>query len=314
MASLTKLLTSLCLLHLVQDEIFELDEPVTKYLPDLEKQPILTGFDGVGEPIFKERTQPITLRNLLTHTAGTGYILMDERLQKWAQAVGKPLPIPLRHSPVSGGRSVDTRFSYPLLFEPGEGWVYGSGLDWAGRLIEKMTGAFFDDFLHERVLKKVGVPHGGITFHPGRFGQPPIDTIAGMSKRDPQTGKVVAMPEMEYDNDNEAFGGEGCFGGMGEYMKVLYSLLVDDGKILDPEITKYLFQPLLQPKEKEALNKNLENPDWAVGYVPKGIDYDWSVGGLLTNSDNHEHRKKGFLQWSGAWNLTWVSAAVNNNK
>ncbi|KAK4102562.1 beta-lactamase/transpeptidase-like protein [Parathielavia hyrcaniae] len=305
MASLTKLLTTCCLLNLIQHGILDLDEPVTMYLPTLEEQPILTGFDDAGKPTFKPRAQPMTLRHLLTHTAGTGYLYLDERLMKWAEATGFPLPMPLRHSPLSGGRSVDSRFGYPLLFEPGEGWVYGSGLDWAGRLIEKMTGSFFDDFLHENVLRRVGVPHGGITFHPGRFGTPPVDVLAGMAKRDEATGKVVAMPEMEYDNDNEAFGGEGCFGGLGEYMKVLYSLLMDDGRILDSEHARLLFEPLLQPEEKKALHKALEHPEWAVGPVPEGVDYDWSAGGLMTNSDNHEHRRKGFLQWSGAWNLYW---------
>jgi CubicO group peptidase (beta-lactamase class C family) len=308
MASMSKLITSLCVLHLVQDKILEINEDITAYVPTLTSQPILTGFDATGSPILKPRTKPITLRHLLTHSAGTGYILMDERLAKWAQATGRPLPIPLKHSPVSGGMSIDSRFNYPLLFEPGEGWVYGSGLDWAGRLIEKLTGAFFDDFMYEKVLKPVGVPKGGITFHPGRFQEKTVDLLAGMALRDAETGKVGFM-ETEVDPDNEGFGGEGLYGGMGEYMKVLHSVLMDDGKILKPEVTKWLFEPLLEPVEKKALNENLQTPEWAVGHIPKGVDFDWSAGGLVSTGGDLKHRKKGFLQWGGAWNLCWVSTA-----
>jgi len=309
MASMSKLITSLCILLLIQDGLLKVDEDVTKFVPELAEQPVLTGFDADGKPLFKKREGPITVRHLLTHTAGAGYILMDERLTRWARATGRPLPLPLRLAPLSGGSTVETRFGYPLLFEPGEGWVYGSGLDWAGRLLEKLTGAYFDDFVRERVLDPVDVRRGGITFHPGRFTwEPPVEIIAGMSRRDPETGKVERM-ETEMDVDGNAFGGEGLFGGMGEYVKVLHSLLMDDGKIVKPEMAKLLFEGFLKPAEKEALNKSMETPEWAVGVIPKA-DYDWSLGGLLTTHDVG-HRKKGFLQWGGAWNMAWVSASVS---
>ncbi|KAK4153191.1 hypothetical protein C8A00DRAFT_34080 [Chaetomidium leptoderma] len=304
MASLSKLITSICILNLVQGNILKLDEDITEYVPTLASQPILIGFNSDGQPLYMPRTKPITVRNLLTHTAGTGYLYVDEKLHKWAEYTGRKLPIPLRVSPISGGMSVDSRFGYPLLFQPGEGWIYGSGLDWAGRLVEKLTGQFFDDFVSENVLKPVGVPKGGITFHPGRFDTPAIDDLAGMAARDAKTGKVVFM-ETELDRDNEGFGGEGLHGGMGEYMKVLHSILMDDGKILKPETAKLLFEPLLKPTEKKALNESMANPDWVVGWIPKGIEYDWSAGGLLFSGGSHEHRKKGFLQWGGAWNMSW---------
>ncbi|KAL2197121.1 beta-lactamase/transpeptidase-like protein [Corynascus similis CBS 632.67] len=305
MMSMTKLITSLCLLRLVEDKVVELDEDVTQYVPTLAEQPILTGFDADGRPMYKERTNPITLRRLLTHSAGNGYINMNDNLRKWALATGRPLPVPLRHSPLSGGMSVDSRFNYPLLFEPGEGWVYGSGLDWAGRLIEKLTGAFFDDFMYEKVLEPVGVPRGAVTFHPGRFDEPLFAEMVGTAGRNPATGKVEFI-ETEYDTDNEAFGGEGLYGGAGEYIKVLHSILADDGKILKPQTAKYLFEGLLEPAPREALNVNLHTTDWAVGVIPRNVDYDWSAGGLLsTGGAGLGHRKKGFLQWSGALNMSW---------
>ncbi|KAL2265760.1 hypothetical protein VTJ83DRAFT_6860 [Remersonia thermophila] len=314
LASMTKLLTSLCLLHLVHQGVLDLDEDVTSYLPTLARQPVLVGFEGGGEddpddpgrPIYAPRTQPITLRQLLTHSSGAGYLVTSPRLARWARAVGRPMPVPLRRSPLSGGQSVDSRFDTPLLFEPGAGWAYGCGLDWAGRLIEVLTGAYFDDFLHEKVLAPVGVPRGGVTFHPGKFsGSAPVDAFAGVAAR--RAGEARVAPcETEVDPDNEAFGGEGLYGGLGEYMKVLRSLLADDGRILPPDATRLLFAPLLPGDQaRRMLNDEMRNPDWIPGCVPQGVEYDWSAAGLLSVGGDLGHRGKGFLQWCGAWNMVW---------
>ncbi|KAK4146415.1 beta-lactamase/transpeptidase-like protein [Dichotomopilus funicola] len=308
MASLTKLITACCILKMVEGNILDINEDITKYVETLAKQPVLQGFDDEGQPILVKRETPFTLRHLLTHTAGTGYILKEEPLAKWAKATGRPLPVPLRHSPLSGGMSVDSRWGYPILFEPGTGWVYGSAMDWAGRLIEKLTGTFFDDYMHEHVLEPVGVPRGAITFHPGRFDQPTYDIMAEFGQRSTPEG-TLEPAYTEYDNDNEAFGGEGLFGGMGSYMKVLHSLLMDDGKILKPKTAKLLFTPLMTPVEKAALNEDMKHPEWAVGWIPPsdtGVEYDWGAGGLLSvGGEGLKHRKKGFLMWGGAWNAAW---------
>ncbi|KAL2179786.1 beta-lactamase/transpeptidase-like protein [Thermothelomyces heterothallicus CBS 202.75] len=309
MFSMTKLITSICALKLVEEGVVGLEEDVSKHLETLATQPVLTGFDDAsGQPTYKERTRPITLRRLLTHSAGNGYILMHDRLRRWAETTGRPVPVPLQRDPVPGGSStVDTRFDYPLLFEPGESWVYGSGLDWAGRLVEKLSGVPLDDFVYENVLAPVGVPRGAMTFHPLRFRSSPPDALVGTASRDPGSGKVAFLPtEHSGEQQHDAFGGEGLFGGAGQYVKVLHSILADDGKILKPQTARYLFEPLLEPAAREALNAELDTADWAVGVIPKGVDYDWSAGGLLsTGGDGLGHRKKGFLQWGGMLNMSW---------
>ncbi|KAK4236046.1 hypothetical protein C8A03DRAFT_36074 [Achaetomium macrosporum] len=296
MASLTKLLTSLAVLHLIQEKVITLDTDVTPHLPVLASQPILTG-NGQLSP----RTKPILVRHLLTHSAGTGYLLLNETLAEWYKTTGGPLPNPLGSVEEGGGATVDKRFGYPLVFEPGQGWVYGSALDWAGKLVEVLSGKSLDDYLYENVLSKVGVPRGGITFQPLKFSK----EIAGMSVRDGATGKVGHMDTGFPHPEVEAFGGQGAYGAMGEYIKVLESILKDDGKILRPEVAKLLFEGLLEPEAKKALNENMKHPEWTVGVIPQGVEYNWSAGGLLSEGGSLEHRKKRFLQWGGAWNLSW---------
>jgi hypothetical protein len=90
-------------------------------------------------------------------------------------------------------------------------------------------------------------------------------------------------------------------------------LLVDDGKCLRPETARLLFEPLLEPEAKRALNKTMETPEWMVGFAPKmgEGEYDHSAGGLLIDADSHPYRKRGFLQWGGGYNLSWVSTEYN---
>ncbi|KAK3896373.1 beta-lactamase/transpeptidase-like protein, partial [Staphylotrichum tortipilum] len=137
LASMTKLITTLSILQLIEAGSLTLDTDVTRLLPALSSQPVLsTPPTAAPTP----RKSPITVRHLLTHTAGTGYLFLSPQLQEWAKGAERALPIPLRKSPLSGDRTVDKRFGYPLLFEPGSAWAYGSGLDWAGKLVEVVSG------------------------------------------------------------------------------------------------------------------------------------------------------------------------------
>ncbi|KAJ4307232.1 hypothetical protein N0V88_000611 [Collariella sp. IMI 366227] len=291
LASMSKLLTSLSILHLIQHNHLTLDTDIARYLPVLAAQPILRGFDATtGAPILAPRTKPILVRHLLTHSAGTGYLLLSDELGQWARATCRPLPVPFAPGPAGGGATVDEKFGYPLLFEPGEGWVYRSSMDWAGRLVEVVSGKQLDEYLYEHVLAPVGVPKGGITFHPAKYtGE---YELAGMAVRNRETGK------------------EGLHGGIGEYVKVLHSLAVDDGRILESGTANLLFEPLLrEDKARKAMQETVNTIPWVVGWMPKGEDteYDWSAGGMLTVKEGKEgaYRGKGFLQWGGVWNLSW---------
>ncbi|KAL2132951.1 hypothetical protein VTI74DRAFT_3116 [Chaetomium olivicolor] len=276
--------------------------------------PILTGFDmSTGAPLLIPRTKPILVRHLLTHSAGAGYTLFSPQLVQWSKAVGRPLPIPSAAGAAGGGDSVDERFGYPFLFEPGAGWVYGSGIDWAGRLVEVITGQSLDEYVHAHVLVPVGVPRGGIAFFPAQHRANPQTgeeayQLAGVAVRDKETGKLGPFPS-QFEAQRAAYGGQGLHGGLGEYVKVLYSLTVDDGRILEPETAGLLFKSLLrEPEAKQAMNEALKGLSWIVGWIPlEGAEYDWSAVGLLSEKRGEEagHRPEGFLQWGGALNLSW---------
>ena len=126
-ASCTKPVTSVAALQLVERGLVALDDPVGDLLPELADPQVLTGFDVAGEPITRPARSKITLRHLLTHTSGLAYDFTSVELTRYLSRKGlafrQPEPPPI-----------------PLVFDPGEGWIYGVGVDWAGRLIEAVTG------------------------------------------------------------------------------------------------------------------------------------------------------------------------------
>lgn len=123
LASKTKLMTSIAVLQLVERGLVKLDDDVAPLLPALAKQPILTGFGEDGTPITKERSGPITLHQLLTHSLGGTYEFANSDILQWRKyqgLLGKT------------GGTIEEVFGHPLLYEPGESWCYGTASDVRG--------------------------------------------------------------------------------------------------------------------------------------------------------------------------------------
>lgn len=315
LASMTKLLTSIAALQLVDRGLIALDTDVGPLLPTLAAQPVLTGFaPDSGEPLLAPRTRPIRLRHLLTHSSGIGYPFLDPRIATYLERTGRPVAMP-----GAAASSVEERFAYPLLFEPGTGWAYGASLDWVGRLVEVLSGLDLDTYMQQNLLAPLGIAPGDITFYPER-GPAKSDParMARFAARDPATSRLshapLPPPPGEMDPARAPLGGEGGFANLSAYLRVLHSLLVDDGALLQPATAALLFEPWLgrgDPDDdkpaKVALLDNVAHPEWIVGWVPPTGEYDHGLGGLLVDGDGHPFRRRGYLAWSGVFNLNWVS-------
>src|SRR6266403_1275669 len=126
-ASMVKLLTSVAALQLVERGKLRLDEPAAHIDPTLGSAQVLAGFDAKGVPELHPPHQPITLRNLLTHTSGFSYPLWDPNVVRYLKAARNNSALPRR----------------PLMFEPGTKWAYGGSIDNVGRLVEIACGKNF---------------------------------------------------------------------------------------------------------------------------------------------------------------------------
>ncbi|KAI8158007.1 Acyltransferase mokF [Colletotrichum sp. SAR 10_70] len=291
LASATKIVTTIAALQLVERNIVTLDEDISNHLPALASQQVLTGFTSSNEPILSPRKNPITLRQLLSHSAGTGYDFLSPEIQRWQILNGK--------KPVSGS-NVEERFSYPFLYEPGTHWAYSNAIDWTGRLVEVLTGQDLETYMRQNIFEPLNLE--SFTFNATNVEK----TLWPLSTRHPETGKVIPYTGRHLNNGVESpLGGQGLHGRMDEYIEILYSLLIDDGKLLRPETTAEMFKPQLSSQSKKALLHNMKTPQGFVGDFPDTKEYDWGLGGILIDGDSHPYRKKGTLIWSGAANIFW---------
>ncbi|KAL0941100.1 beta-lactamase family protein [Colletotrichum truncatum] len=292
LASATKIITTVAALQLVERGLVTLEEDVSQYIPALASQSVITGFTDSNEPIISPRKSPISLRQLLTHSAGTAYDFLSlDPIQRWQALNGK--------TPVSGS-NVEERFSYPMIYEPGTAWAYSNAIDWAGRVVEVLTGQDLEAYMRQNIFEPLSLT--SFTFDTTKLDK----TLWPLSARDPVTGKVIPFTGQHLNRDAKSpLGGQGLHGRMDEYIEILYSLLVDDGKLLRPETTAEMFKPQLDSLPKKALLQKMKDPSWAIGDLPDTQEYDWSFGGLLVDGDSHEYRKNGTLIWSGAANIFW---------
>ncbi|KAM0325817.1 hypothetical protein ACHAQA_007119 [Verticillium albo-atrum] len=297
LASATKLITTIAVLQQVERGKVTLDEDASRHIPTLASQQVLTGFsssDGESQPILEPRRKPITLRGLLTHSAGTTYDFLSPAVIQCWQALNGITPV--------SGTNVEERYAYPFIYQPGEDWAYSNSIDWAGRVLESITGVSLDAYLQRNVFDPLGLT--SFTFSEARVAED--GTLWPLSGRDPSTGKVIPYTGLHLNAGvTSPLGGQGLYGRMDEYLEILRSLLVDDGRLLRPETAAEMFRPQLGAAAKKGLLREMEDPSWAVGHYPLTREYDWGLGGLVVDGNSHSQRKRGTLIWAGAANIFW---------
>src|SRR5438552_8638857 len=135
-ASMTKALTATAAMQLVEQGKLQLDEPISKILPELAAPQVLEGFDPAGEPKLRPARRPITLRHLITHTAGFVYDIWNAEMGRYMEKRGIPGIISCQNAALA----------LPLVFEPGEKWDYGINIDWVGKAVERASGQKLGDY------------------------------------------------------------------------------------------------------------------------------------------------------------------------
>src|SRR5437868_3236403 len=147
LASMTKAVTSTAAMQLVEQGRLDLDQPIGNVLPELSAPQVIEGFDDAGAPRLRPAKRPITLRLLLTHTAGFGYEFLNQEMIRYVKSGGAP----------SGATGKLASLRQPLLFDPGEKWQYGINIDWAGRAIEVVSGMPLEVYFRRNIFKPLGM-------------------------------------------------------------------------------------------------------------------------------------------------------------
>ena len=209
LASMTKALVAVGALQLVERGQLDLDAEVASIVPEFGELQVLEGYDG-DEPRLRPPASRATVRQLLTHTSGVGYLFLDADVARWHELTG--VAEPLECSP--------DFLRAPLVADPGTRWDYGAGFDWAGRVIEEITGTTLDSYLVENVFAPLGM--GDTTF---RLRDDQRERLMPIHHRTADGGLDVD-DELELPHQPPmSCGGHGSYGTLGDYSRFLRMLL-----------------------------------------------------------------------------------------
>jgi CubicO group peptidase (beta-lactamase class C family) len=285
---MTKAVTSVAALQLVEQGKLSLDEPVSKHLPQLAKLEVLEGFEK-DRPILRPSAKPVLLRHLLTHTSGFVYEVWDENLKKYTAQTGP-----------AGPGAVP-----PLLFEPGARWEYGTSLDWTGRLVEAVSSLTLEQYFERNILSPLGMKDTSFTFPAAKF-----DRLVNGYRRQPD-GALKENPRTLPEPPKFFNGGGGLYSTAGDYVRFMQMILrhgrTSGGEqILRPQTVEMMsanqIGPLGAGKLKSAQPAVSSDVDFHPGFTDK-----FGFGFLINTTAYPGGRSAGSLAWAGINNtFYWI--------
>jgi len=292
-ASMSKLVTIIAVLQLLEENKLNLDEPASRWFAELARVQVLDGFDASGQPRLRPPARPVTLRHLITHTSGYAYEFFHADLLKFQQVTGTPSTATCRHA----------AFANPLTFDPGARWCYGMGIDAVGRILEGVTQQRLGEVLRERVLQPLGMHDTAFRLNDAMRARRASVHMRGDNLLKPVGMVVEQSPEFE-------MGGGGLYSTAADYARLLRLILnrgVHQGRRLLQErsIDLLLHDAIgaLRVAPLPSAMAHLSNP---VDLYP-GTPKTWSFGGLINQSPLPSGRAAGSLMWAGLANTYyWV--------
>ncbi len=293
-ASMTKAITSAAAVKLVEQGKLGLDQPMAEIAPELGQAVILLGFDDDGKPRTRKPTRAITLRHLLTHTSGFSYDLFNKDVARYMEHEGLP----------SIATCLNASLRAPLLFEPGERWEYGIGIDWAGKIVEAVSGRKLERFLQDEFFGPLGMKDTSFLLRDDMKRR-----LVATTMRQPD-GKIARI-DMEFPQDADFhMGGGGLFSTGPDYLRFTRMLLgggaLDGVRVLAAETVKKMGENAIGDIAVPPLAS--DNPAMAVPYeFWPGQIKRWGLAYMLNTEDVAGGRGAGSWTWAGVHNtFYWV--------
>jgi methyl acetate hydrolase len=289
-ASMTKPVTSVAAMQLVERGEIALDAPAAQYLPELAGAMVLERFDAArGTYELRPPSGPITVRQLLTHTAGFGYAFSSDTLRDF-----EPL-------------AEDVDVVGPLLFEPGTSWSYGTSTDWVGRLVEAVSGQSLEDYFTEHILEPLQMFDTG-------FNVPQADwPRAVVLARRQADGALLQEARTDLAPVTTFSGGGGLWSTATDYGRFMQMWLNDgtlDGRrVLSAETVATMSSNQVGALPAGRIVSAL--PDLSNDFTPTADARGrFGLGFLINLDDQPDRRSAGSLGWAGLYNTYfWIDPA-----
>lgn len=296
-ASMTKAITGVAAMQQVEQGKLELDSPASDIIPYLGEVEVLEGFDDADQPITRAPKSTMTLRHLLTHTAGFGY-------EYWNESI-------IRYQKVKGIPSIITRenaaLKTPLLFDPGERWEYGISIDWVGKIVERVSGKKLGEYMKENIFDPLGMSNTTFKITPDM-----LENMAKIHHRGDDDSfepldLVLQEPELES-------GGGGLYSTVGDYLKFVKMILNKGAtighQILKPETVEMMSQNQMGNCRVCELKAALPVFTNDVEFFP-GMEKTWGISFMINTEQAPTGRTAGSLAWAGMANsYYWIDLTM----
>ena len=293
-ASMTKAITSAAGMQLVEQGKLSLDEPIGKVLPDLASPQVLEGFDAKGEPKLRPAKKPITLRHLMTHTAGFAYNMWNGDILQYLEKTGTPAVTTCKNDALKT----------PLASDPGTRWEYGTNIDFVGKAVEAASGKRLDAYLRDHMFTPLGMSDTGF-----KITDDMRKRLVGMHARG-EDGSLTPIPfELEQEPEFH-MGGGGLYGTAADYIKFTQMILNkgrgNGSQVLKPETVALMGQ-------NHIGELNMGKLTTAIGWATNDVDLypdmvkKWGLSFLINTAKTPEGRSPGSLAWAGLANTYyWI--------
>lgn len=293
-ASMTKAVTSAGAMQLVEQGKLSLDAPIGEVLPDLAQPQVLEGFDAAGGPKLRPAKRPVTLRQLMTHTAGFAYNMWNGDLAIYLEKTGTPAITTCQNAALKT----------PIMSDPGSRWEYGTNIDFVGKAVEAASGQRLDAYLRDNLFAPLGMRDTGF-----RITDDMRRRLVGMHARG-EDGQLAAIPfELEQEPEFH-MGGGGLYSTAGDYIRFTQMILNkgrgNGNQVLKAETVATMGQnhigDLVMTRMATAAPAYTNDVDIYPDQIKK-----WGLSFMINTERTAEGRSAGSLAWAGLANTYyWI--------
>ena len=291
-ASMTKAVTAVAAVQLIEAGKLALDDRADKYLPELANLPVFESFDAAtGTYKLRPAASPITVRQLFTHASGLGYGFTSETLAKFKPRDGETYPVG------------------PLLFDPGTAWIYGTSTDQLGKIVEKLSGQNLEAYFRAHIFAPLGMNDTSYNIPAEKLAR-----LVNNSRRGADgTGPLAEQPRTTPNTATRFNGGGGLYSTAGDYLRFLQMLLnggeLGGKRVLSRESVALMGQNHIGAVGVRAVKSTQPDRSSDFTFVDDGKD-KWGLGFQITTAAVAGKRSPGSLSWGGINNtFFWVDPA-----
>lgn len=293
-ASMTKAVTAAGAMQLVEQGKLSLDAPIGEVLPDLAKPQVLEGFDADGQPKLRPATRPITLRHLMTHTAGFCYNMWNGDIATYLDKTGTP--------PVTTCQNAALKT--PIASDPGTRWEYGTNIDFVGKAVEAISGKRLDAYLRDNLFIPLGMSDTAFKITDNMRKR-----LVGMHARG-EDGQLASIPfELEQEPEFH-MGGGGLYSTAADYIKFT-QMILNKGRGNGNQVLKA--ETIATMGQNHIGDLNVTKMTTVTPMYTNDVDLypdqvkKWGLSFLINTAKTAEGRSAGSLAWAGLANTYyWI--------